>query len=97
MKTGDGFWVKASSFWLYISENIGTSIEMYPCQNRSAISMLCRIYEGNEGIRISPHHEIDDLMPEEARVQASILLEAAVIADNWKMYQEMVKGSKRFR
>ncbi|MBD2158881.1 hypothetical protein [Leptolyngbya sp. FACHB-16] len=66
------------------------SIEIYPSQNRSAISMLCRINESDEGTIIEINPESRQLTAEKARFQASILLKAAAIIDNWPAYQRMI-------
>lgn len=95
MTTTEGFWVKSSFFWLYISENIGVSVEIYPTQNRSAISVLCRIDESNNELRISPQFQTGILTVGEARLQASVLMKAVDVADDWKTYQKMMRWGDR--
>lgn len=91
MTTTEGFWVKSSFFWLYISKNIGVSVEIYPTQNRSAISVLCRIDESNNDLQIFPQFQTEILTVDEARLQASVLMKAVDIADDWKTYQQMMR------
>jgi hypothetical protein len=93
--TTEGFWVKSNSFWLYISENIGVSVEIYPTQNRSAISMLCRIGESNNELQIFPQFQTEILTVDEARSQASVLMKAVDVAGNWKTYQQMMVWANR--
>lgn len=95
MTTTEGFWVESSSFWLYISKNIGVGVEIYPTQNRSAISMLCRVGESNNEIQIFPRFQAELLTVDEARFQAAVLMKAVDIANDWKTYQKMMRWADR--
>jgi hypothetical protein len=95
MTTTEGFWIESNSLWLYISQNVGVSVEIYPTQNRSAISMLCRVGESNNEIQIFPQFQTELLTVDEARSQASVLMKAVDVANDWKTYQQMMNWADR--